>query len=159
MTPLQYRVFRIAALSIAVIGFSGCQEVPATSASAKTVFKTPPADPRAYTDDIMIRESRIYPDPSGVKALSGDLRPFWIAEGRVQNTLALRNADSIRIRLYITVPTKTGPDYVDTADVVVKDVPQSATKSFRQSVRLDPPAGKWNLDSEVIEAKTSPVVK
>jgi hypothetical protein len=159
MTTLQYRTFRTAVLSIAIIGFSGCQEIPAIPAVTKTVLKTPPADPRAYTDDIVISESRIYPDASGVKALSGDLRPFWIAEGRVQNTLALRNADSIRIRLYITVPTKTGPDYVDTADVVVKDVPQSATKSFRQSVRLDPPTGKWNLASEVIEAKTSLVIK
>lgn len=159
MTALQCCIFRIVALGIVLIGFSGCQEVPATPAATRTAFKTPPADPRAYTDDIVIRESRIYPDLSGVKALSGDLRPFWIAEGRVQNTLALRNADSIRIRLYITVPTKTGPDYVDMADVVVKDVPQSTTKSFRQSVRLDPPAGKWTLDSEVIEAKTSPVIK
>jgi hypothetical protein len=89
---------------------------------------------------------------SDARRLSGDLRPFWIVSGRIENhtVLPVKN-----IRLRITLRYRGTLTDVDSADVILKDeLSAGTTSSFMQAIQILPPDKPWEWDCTVMEATT-----
>ena len=89
---------------------------------------------------------------SDARRLSGDLRPFWIVSGRIENNTVLPVKN---IHLRITLRYRGTLTDVDSADVVLKDeLSAGTTSSFMQAIQILPPDKAWEWDCSVIEATT-----
>lgn len=140
----------------------GCHNVTDKASEAedqaKYELKTREYDREAHNpvSSIVLLDEAVRPDTSGERILRGDMRPLFIAEGRVQSKLMHSNADEIVIHVYME---NTDKQIVDTADVVVKNIPPNGVKSFREKVQLLPPRnGHPFVDFDVVSVKTSPIV-
>ena len=89
---------------------------------------------------------------SDARRLTGDLRPFWVVQGRIQNNTVLPVKD---IHLRITLRYRGTITDVDSADVILKDeIFAGTTTSFMQAIQILPPDKAWEWDCTVLEART-----
>jgi hypothetical protein len=136
----------------------GCDE-PSTKpmTDAEYQAKTQQYDSEAHNpvDKITLTDTVLYPDDSGERILTGDVRPIFVAEGRVKSNLLHSNADEVIVKIYMEDKDKNP---IDTATITVKDIPPQGVKAFREKVQLLPPRGqKSYMDFDVDSVKTSPV--
>jgi hypothetical protein len=72
--------------------------------------------------------------PSSIFRTSGDIRPFWIATGKIRNQC---DYDLTAVDIRITVHKKgSTTDVLDTADFTVEDVPANSVRAYRREVQL-----------------------
>jgi hypothetical protein len=89
---------------------------------------------------------------NGMRALAGDLRPYWVVSGRIHNDTALPVKD---IHLHITIRTKGSEEEIDSAELILKnEIPADDTVSFMQNIQLLPTQGAWEWDCTVAGATT-----
>jgi hypothetical protein len=89
---------------------------------------------------------------SGARSISGDLRPFWILSGRIENKTELPVKN---LHLRVTLRYRGTATDVDSAEVAVNDeIPGGATSSFMRDLQILPPRQPWEWDCTATEATT-----
>ena len=84
---------------------------------------------------------------SSAVALSGDLRPRYIASGHIKND-GYRDLQSVRVRIIAHPKEKNDDDVSDTAEFDVEDIPAHEAKAFRREVPLLVPVAfrfEWTI--------------
>jgi hypothetical protein len=72
--------------------------------------------------------------PSPIFRTSGDVRPFWVVAGKIQNEC---DYDLKAVNIRITVYKKGDvADVLDTADLAVEDVPAHSVRAYQRNVQL-----------------------
>ena len=146
--------FWLALVFVFIIGFTGCDEVkptpprPAQKAEAPKPKSLSPEDIDRYIDGGGIHLVR-----STSRVLSGDIRPSWIAYGRIRNN---SDFDIKTLKVRLDVVEKKTFDPLDTADFSVEDIPSHTTKGFRREVQLLIEENQFQFTYNIIEAITNP---
>jgi hypothetical protein len=82
--------------------------------------------------------------------IDGDLRPFWIVSGRIENH---SDMELERVTFRISINSKASSTAVDTATFVVDtDIPPHSTGSFKREIQILPPSSAWGWSYAVVEA-------
>jgi hypothetical protein len=111
---------------------------------------------KIYLRDLELRRS-------DTRAITGDLRPYYVVSGRIQNYTG-ETLGGVAIRILVESRgslDSTSRDYnehwllFDQADISIKGpIPDLSTKGFSQQVQLLPPTGEpWTWEADVIEAE------
>ena len=100
--------------------------------------------------------------PLATRAITGDVRPFYLVSGRIQNSSG-KTLRSVTIRIYIQStgsPVETNPHYnkdwqsYDEAEVHIDGPIHDGIKGFSQQIQVLPPQGKpWAFEADVVDAK------
>jgi hypothetical protein len=104
-------------------------------------------------------------EPLATRSLTGDVRPFYLVSGRIENSTgkALRSV-TIRISVQSTgSPDSASREYnkdwqnYDEADVQVNGPIPDGMRGFSQQIQVLPPRGKrWTFEADVIAASVEP---
>jgi len=99
--------------------------------------------------------------PSGTRAITGDVRPFYLVSERIDNETG-KTLASVTIRVLVQSigsPVEANPHYnkdwqlFDQADLQVDGPIPPSIRGFSQQVQVLPPKGKaWTLGAEVLRA-------
>jgi hypothetical protein len=82
--------------------------------------------------------------------IDGDLRPFWVVSGRIENHSEM---ELKRVTLRVSINSKASSRQVDTATFTVDtDVPPYSIASFKREIQILPPTGAWGWTYAVVEA-------
>jgi hypothetical protein len=90
-----------------------------------------------------------------VSALTGDLRPYYMVSGRIQNRTGMTLA-SVTIRIYLESTEKIidNREVYDKADIQISGPILGGTKGFSQETQVLPPKGKrWTVVFVIVDAK------
>jgi hypothetical protein len=103
--------------------------------------------------------------PLAARAITGDVRPFYLVSGRIQNSTG-KTLRSVTIRIFVQTtgsPIQANPRYnkdwqnFDEADVHVDGPIHDGVRGFSQQIQVLPPRGKaWTFEGDVIDAKVDP---
>jgi len=82
-------------------------------------------------------------------SVNGDLRPFYVVSGRIQNNSPYT---VIGVRLFVQVSTAHGKQ--DSAVLSLKtNILPGEPQTFQQTIQLLPPPGKWNWQYEALSVE------
>jgi hypothetical protein len=100
--------------------------------------------------------------PLATRAITGDVRPFYLVSGRIQNSTG-KTLRSVTIRIFVQSngsPIQSSRQYnkdwqnFDEADVHVDGPIHDGIRGFSQQIQVLPPRGKaWTFEGDVIDAK------
>ncbi len=165
----------ILAVLVAVLGYLGLREqdwIPHTSVTTitaqqphqqqSTTQSVPPpkGEDQAHLDNIDLYDLEM--KPVTTRAITGDVRPFYLVSGRIENRTG-KALTSVTIRIFVQSigsPAETNPHYnkdwqsYDEADVHVDGPIHDGTKGFSQQIQVLPPRGKpWAFEAGIVDAK------
>jgi hypothetical protein len=135
------------------------QAEPSQQSKITTQAVTPPKaeEEQVKLDSIELDDLEMR--PLATRAITGDLRPFYLVKGRIQNSTG-KTLRSVRIRIYVKSagsPNAASQEYFDEADVHVDGPIHDGTRGFSQQIQVLPPAGKrWTFKARVIDATVDP---
>ena len=97
-----------------------------------------------YPFDMTMQRSKVF-------RTDGDLRPFWLISGRIENN---SDVEVKKVSIRIQVTDKATDRVVDTATLVIDiEIPSGSVGSFSRSIQLMPPNGQWGWNYDVINAE------
>ena len=94
-----------------------------------------------FSDLVMQKSSKF--------SINGDLRPFYVVSGRIQNNSPFTVTG---VRLFVQVWTVHGKQ--DSAVLSLKtNILPGGAQTFQQTIQLLPPPGKWNWQYEALSVE------
>lgn len=141
------RAFALSAAAWACL-MVGCDITPKSTSDAAEPSKAPVQhDDRSCVDT----SSTVTLVRSPIRHLSGDMRPIFIANGKVKNLCGF-DLKGVRLRITAYDAADKG-NILDTADLSVENVPAMSTRGFRTGVQMMIPASqKFDFDYDLIDA-------
>ena len=122
----------------------------------------PPKAAEQYIDLNDIKLSDLEMRPSGTRVLTGDVRPYYLVSGRVENYTG-RTLSSVTIHIFVQSrgsPYAKDPNYkkdwqiFDQTDMQIDGPIPELTSGFSRDVQLLPPKKQnWTWEADVVAAK------
>jgi hypothetical protein len=148
----------VGSLATVLLGLTGCdilaptqpkQEIAQSKPAAVVLTDVPLVD---VTQNLKLSDLLLGRSNDGMINTNGDMRPFWIVSGRVENTT---DSPVKNIRLQVRIGNKDGDTDLDSAVLILKDeVPPYSTVSFKRAVQLLLPEKGWAWNCYVLDATT-----
>jgi hypothetical protein len=143
-------------IALAMLTLGGCDDLASNSRATKPQAPSPTASVQPISPPTISPSQLELFDGSlqrlAERALTGDLRPFWLVSGRIRNNSS-KMLSEVRIRIYINLRGKPG----DVEDEAVIDIPTdispASVGSFSRKIQLLPPQEAWEWDWTVDDAR------
>jgi hypothetical protein len=125
---------------------SGCESQPAAPRPPATEAAAPS---KPIVMPTQLEFSSLVMQKSSKFSVNGDLRPFYVVSGRIQNNSPYT---VVGVRLFVQVWTAQGKQ--DSAVLSLKtNILPGEPQTFQQTIQLLPPPGKWNWQYEALSVE------
>lgn len=129
---------------------SGCDVTQPQPATTAAVAKPAPVKPIVRLDQLEFSGLEIY--KSSTFRTSGDQRPFYFVQGRIQNNSQYTVTG---VRFFVQIVAVGAKQDSAVLDLKMDILPGEA-QTFRQQCQLSPPPGKWGWDYEALAIEAAP---